>query len=249
MLFETLCVSLSSYGYLAVIVSTIFFLTHCCDKWRPFDPLAQYVQGRTQPKEEVTTVKEDEIKAIEESGVKAIKEGEIKTIKEDDEDEHILWICTKCNRQKSESPTKTVVLVTTTVGNEPGKVPDIEDIIPLQPQEKSGRKLYDRIIKRHTLRTSPADTVRRKLVIRPVDCLSTCDNGNVVAYSSPGKYYYQFNSLDQDDEEVIENILDFAKFYTDSEMGFSKAKMRPRNLKSNCSARIPPVNYVYNKKL
>ncbi|KAJ2852403.1 hypothetical protein IWW36_000290 [Coemansia brasiliensis] len=84
------------------------------------------------------------------------------------------------------------------------------------------------------------NAVKSRLRIVPVNCLSMCHLGNVVAVSAPGKFGYQFGAMHENDSEDMQAILQFAEDYIESQEGFTKNKTRPPRLSRNILARIPP---------
>lgn len=176
-------------------------------------------------------------------------------IKEDDtpKEDHILYVCTKCSKKDS--------LPCSSIQNcklaqkDPGA--DIEDLFQDNPKDvKTGRILYESLkkIQQHDedfheliqptgLKKKPR--VRRRIRIQPVDCLSVCDRANAVAFSSPRKFTYQFADLDHNDPSTLEDILEFADQYVESSDGFSKSKERPKRLRANLTARVPPFGVPF----
>ncbi|OLY82719.1 hypothetical protein AYI68_g3152 [Smittium mucronatum] len=86
------------------------------------------------------------------------------------------------------------------------------------------------------------NSLGNSLQILPVKCLGTCSRGNVIAFRSVNKFAYQFGDLNEVDNEHLEDILEFANMYMDSNDGFSKSKTRPYELRANLLSRIPPLN-------
>ncbi|KAJ2080244.1 hypothetical protein H4R24_003219 [Coemansia sp. RSA 988] len=84
------------------------------------------------------------------------------------------------------------------------------------------------------------NAIKSRLRIVPVNCLSMCHLGNVIAMSAPGKFGYQFGAMHEDDSEDMQAILQFAEDYIESHDGFTKNKTRPPRLSRNILARIPP---------
>jgi len=80
-----------------------------------------------------------------------------------------------------------------------------------------------------------------RLTLVPVDCLSTCNRGNVVALSAPGKYTYQFGDLDETSPEQLQDLLTFTEQWMASPDGFSKSATRPKRMRGNILSRIPPL--------
>lgn len=140
-----------------------------------------------------------------------------------------LYVCTKCTRtaddQDSQSPCR--------FSNNNAPLADMEDLIP-PPKPKSGQVLYNKLLERRKRLANPIQVV-------PVDCLSACTRGNVVALAGDAKYTYQFGDVDERDEEQVEQVVEFANNWMQSSDGFSKQKTRPRRMRGNCLARVPPL--------
>jgi len=145
---------------------------------------------------------------------------------------HTLYVCTKCTRKTDDRDLGSCRLAT----GDTGGVADMEDLIP-PPKPKTGQLLYQTVVQRN----QTAD-----LVIQPVNCLSACGRGNVVAMAGGGKYTYQFGDVDERDEEQVGELLQFCEQWMESKDGFSKAKTRPRRMRSNCLARVPPLPVMYD---
>ncbi|KAJ2092190.1 hypothetical protein IW138_001257 [Coemansia sp. RSA 986] len=147
-------------------------------------------------------------------------------------------------------------------------VDDMEDLVlPMTPKmytngrrKTTGRMLYENLTALHTQHermkartachgtTAPHNSasrecpnaVRSRLRIVPVNCLSMCHLGNVIAISGPGKFSYQFGAMHENDSEDMQAILQFSEDYIESAEGFTKNKTRPPTLSRNILARIPP---------
>ncbi|KAI9502516.1 hypothetical protein BX070DRAFT_226292 [Coemansia spiralis] len=144
-------------------------------------------------------------------------------------------------------------------------VDDMEDLVmPMTPKmytdgrrKTTGRMLYENLRALHTqhehmkeraachgsadsaVRDCP-NAVKSRLRIVPVNCLSMCHLGNVIAVSAPGKFSYQFGAMHENDSEDMQAILQFAEDYIESPEGFTKNKTRPPRLSRNILSRIPP---------
>ncbi|PIA13877.1 hypothetical protein COEREDRAFT_89208 [Coemansia reversa NRRL 1564] len=144
-------------------------------------------------------------------------------------------------------------------------VEDLEDLVmPMTPKmymdgrrKTTGRMLFENLRALHAqhehmkeriacgptqqsgTRECP-NAVKSRLRIVPVNCLSMCHLGNVIAMSAPGKFGYQFGAMHEDDSEDMQAILQFAEDYIESQDGFTKNKTRPPRLSRNILARIPP---------
>ncbi|KAJ2800055.1 hypothetical protein H4R20_004202 [Coemansia guatemalensis] len=144
-------------------------------------------------------------------------------------------------------------------------VEDLEDLVmPMTPKmymdgrrKTTGRMLFENLRALHSqhehmkerIACGPTqqsgsrecpNAVKSRLRIVPVNCLSMCHLGNVVAMSAPGKFGYQFGAMHEDDSEDMQAILQFAEDYIESQDGFTKNKTRPPRLSRNILARIPP---------
>ncbi|KAJ1905420.1 hypothetical protein LPJ81_001935 [Coemansia sp. IMI 209127] len=147
-------------------------------------------------------------------------------------------------------------------------VDDMEDLVlPMTPKmytdgrrKTTGRMLYENLTALHEQHermkartachgstaphSSPSrecpNAVRSRLRIVPVNCLSMCHLGNVIAVSGPGKFSYQFGAMHENDSEDMQAILQFSEDYIESAEGFTKNKTRPPTLSRNILARIPP---------
>ncbi|KAJ2617705.1 hypothetical protein H4S08_000213 [Coemansia sp. RSA 1365] len=144
-------------------------------------------------------------------------------------------------------------------------VEDLEDLVmPMTPKmymdgrrKTTGRMLFENLRALHAQHehmkeriacgpTQQSETrecpnaVKSRLRIVPVNCLSMCHLGNVIAMSAAGKFGYQFGAMHEDDSEDMQAILQFAEDYIESQDGFTKNKNRPPRLSRNILARIPP---------
>ncbi|KAJ2541152.1 hypothetical protein EV175_006169 [Coemansia sp. RSA 1933] len=147
-------------------------------------------------------------------------------------------------------------------------VDDMEDLVlPMTPRmytngrrKTTGRMLYENLTALHDQHermkartachgsTAPhssasrecPNAVRSRLRIVPVNCLSMCHLGNVIAVAGPGKFSYQFGAMHENDSEDMQAILQFSEDYIESDEGFTKNKTRPPTLSRNILARIPP---------
>ncbi|KAJ1721278.1 hypothetical protein LPJ53_004174 [Coemansia erecta] len=148
-------------------------------------------------------------------------------------------------------------------------VDDMEDLVlPVTPnmymdgrRKTTGRMLYENLQALHTQHermkartachgTEPhshgpgsrdcPNAVKSRLRIVPVNCLSMCHLGNVIAVAAPGKFSYQFGAMHESDSEDLQAILQFAEDYIEIPDGFTKNKTRPARLSRNILSRIPP---------
>ncbi|ORZ33937.1 hypothetical protein BCR44DRAFT_1437339 [Catenaria anguillulae PL171] len=121
-------------------------------------------------------------------------------------------------------------------------------------RKRTGELLYDSLASASHPTLAPLVSAG-KLQILPVKCLANCDGANCIALSAYDKFTYQFTGLCATDEQDIEDIASFAGYYAtgrycagqdevlgvEDAVAMTKVKTRPRGLKSNCVARIPPL--------
>lgn len=75
------------------------------------------------------------------------------------------------------------------------------------------------------------------VTIRPVECLSACQQGCAVALSAPGKWSYVYGRLTPDDAAAI---LSGAALYAAAPEGVVPWRERPEIFRRQSLARIPP---------
>lgn len=75
------------------------------------------------------------------------------------------------------------------------------------------------------------------VTLRPVECLSACDQGCAVALSGPGKWTYVYGRLTPADAPAI---LSGAALYAASADGIVPWRDRPQIFRKQSLARIPP---------
>ncbi|MFB2532136.1 DUF1636 family protein [Paracoccus sp. p4-l81] len=76
------------------------------------------------------------------------------------------------------------------------------------------------------------------VTIRPVECLSACDQGCAVALSAPGKWSYVYGRLTEADAPAI---AEGATAYAASPDGIVPWRTRPTIFRKQSLARIPPI--------
>ncbi|HZU64433.1 MAG TPA: DUF1636 domain-containing protein [Novosphingobium sp.] len=76
------------------------------------------------------------------------------------------------------------------------------------------------------------------LAIRPVECLSACNNGCAIALSRPGAWTYVYGRLGEGD---VPQILSGAVAYAASADGIVPWRERPDIFRKQSLARIPPL--------
>ncbi|GEL51343.1 DUF1636 domain-containing protein [Acetobacter tropicalis] len=75
------------------------------------------------------------------------------------------------------------------------------------------------------------------LEIVPVECLSACNNGCVVALSAPGRWSYVYGRLTEADAP---EILAGAEAYAATSDGLVPWRQRPQIFRKQSLARLPP---------
>lgn len=75
--------------------------------------------------------------------------------------------------------------------------------------------------------------------IRPVECLSACDNGCSMALSGPGRWSYIYGHMDA--EIHVSDILAGAAAYAGAPDGIVPWRARPVIFRKQSLARIPPM--------
>lgn len=158
------------------------------------------------------------------------------SLSQDDKQRHTLYVCTKCTRKCPQPPSSPQDC---RMGTGDAPLIDMEDLLPL-PKPKTGQVLFSKLKERHAQRDAPTHDLDN-LQIVPVNCLSSCDRGNAIAMGAHGKYTYQFGDLDETDAEQVNDVLLFTRQWVDSSDGFSKARTRPKRMRSNTLARVPPL--------
>jgi len=153
---------------------------------------------------------------------------------------HTLFVCTKCTRTEPDSRVCTSSATCRLSNTSTNHISDMEDLgLPSRP--KTGVMLYKRLLERHNKAGSPTYAFRDRLHIVGTECLSKCDQSNVIAFTAPKKYTYQFGDIRHEDAEQMRDVLEFTRSWMESKDGFSKTMTRPKGLKRNVLARIPPL--------
>ena len=87
------------------------------------------------------------------------------------------------------------------------------------------------------------DNVREcRVAIRPVECLSACDNGCNIALSAPGRWSYVYGHMDPDLH--VADILAGAAAYAAAADGLVPWRDRPQIFRKQSLARIPPLEPI-----
>lgn len=80
------------------------------------------------------------------------------------------------------------------------------------------------------------------VAIRPVECLSACDNGCNIALSAPGRWSYVYGHMDPDLH--VADILAGAAAYAAAPDGLVPWRDRPQIFRKQSLARIPPLEPI-----
>ncbi len=78
------------------------------------------------------------------------------------------------------------------------------------------------------------------VVLKPVECLSNCNEGCSVVLRSEGKWTYVYGRFDPANG-ALDTILDGTTKYHASKDGLVPWRERPEHFRKNCIARIPPL--------
>lgn len=102
---------------------------------------------------------------------------------------------------------------------------------------RHGQNLFDQLVQ--TGLRSDEDPTDNGIDIVGVECLSNCKSGCSVALNGEGKWGYVYGHLDP--ETSVEDILNLARAYRQSENGIVPWRERPEGIRRNVIARIPPL--------
>ena len=83
-----------------------------------------------------------------------------------------------------------------------------------------------------------AETLPDDVELRPVECLSACNNGCTIALSAPGRWTYVYGRLDP--AEHVAQIVEGATAYAATEDGLEPWRSRPQIFRKQSIARVPP---------
>ncbi len=87
--------------------------------------------------------------------------------------------------------------------------------------------------------SSRLDDEERGVAIRPVDCLAVCKRPATISFVSPGKWTYVIGDVDVNSH--VDDVIDAARAYADSETGVVAWKLRPMFFRKGVIARVPPA--------
>ena len=77
------------------------------------------------------------------------------------------------------------------------------------------------------------------VAVRAVECLSNCTRGCTVALRGPGRWTYVYGGFSAD---LAGTLREGAARYAATPDGLIPWRERPQHLKTNCIARIPPLD-------
>ena len=92
------------------------------------------------------------------------------------------------------------------------------------------------------LHTALARRAGPEVEVRPIKCLSACDDGCTVAVSMPGKWTYLLGRLDP---SLADDLLTYAATYAASATGGVLPSKRPASLAHVILGRTPGVDQVF----
>ena len=102
-----------------------------------------------------------------------------------------------------------------------------------QPVE--GEKLYTRLSEA----VSSDDAMRGRLSVEAVECMNACQQSCTVSLRSAGKYGFILGDLDAS-EDRVNDVLSFARSYSESEKGLPAWRERPEHIRKNTLVRLHP---------
>ena len=98
--------------------------------------------------------------------------------------------------------------------------------------DRPGQRLIDRLSARLVGEGSDID-------VRPVDCLAVCKRPATISFVAPGKWTYVIGDIDV--EAHVDDVIEAARAYADSETGVVAWKQRPVFFRKGVIARVPPL--------
>ena len=81
-----------------------------------------------------------------------------------------------------------------------------------------------------------------RVVVKGVDCLSVCKRPCTAAVVGTAKFAYVIGDLEAG--EHVDDLIDFALLYADSEDGITKWRDRPEVVRKHTVARVPPFGHM-----
>ncbi|MCV2888917.1 DUF1636 domain-containing protein [Ruegeria aquimaris] len=78
------------------------------------------------------------------------------------------------------------------------------------------------------------------VTVRPVECLSNCDQGcSIVLRGGPTRWTFVYENLDESND--VATIVEGVTKYHATADGLVPWRERPPHFRKNCAARIPPI--------
>ncbi|MCE8554058.1 DUF1636 domain-containing protein [Ruegeria pomeroyi] len=78
------------------------------------------------------------------------------------------------------------------------------------------------------------------VTVRPVECLSNCDQGcSIVLRGGPARWTFVYENLNEADD--VATIVEGVTKYHATADGLVPWRERPVHFRKNCAARIPPI--------
>ena len=107
--------------------------------------------------------------------------------------------------------------------------------MPRDPEEnRPGFVLLQRLTK--AIANSPLSS---RVEVKAAACLSICPRPCGIAIATPHRWHYLFG--DQNPDHGVDDIVECASVYLQSEDGFMPRSERPQSLRSSILGRIPPL--------
>lgn len=102
----------------------------------------------------------------------------------------------------------------------------------LEPERRPGAAFLD------ALRARLAER-ELSLTVEPVECLAVCKRPATIAFAGPGKWTYVIGDLDG--AAHIDELIDSARRFADSDNGIVAWKDRPACFRKGVVSRTPPL--------
>lgn len=80
------------------------------------------------------------------------------------------------------------------------------------------------------------------IAVTPVECLAVCNRPSTIALAADGKWTYLIGNLVS--ETHLDQIVDSARAYSQSENGIIPWKERPEAFRKGVIARVPPLGFT-----
>ncbi len=100
-------------------------------------------------------------------------------------------------------------------------------------EKRGGKRLAEKIFYKYN---------KNNFLLRGVNCMSQCKRPCVISITSKDNFTYVFGDIIPDNEQYMNEIIEFISLYKSNLEGFVNRSKRPKLLQSNILGRIPPIN-------